>query len=155
MVVQEGKVISILYSLRIARSDKLIASRLHKPLEFLVGKEELILGLDKELLGLKVGEKKRVKIAPENGYGLRDEKRIWSVNRSKISEHVDVREGITLKRKAKNGELIKGVVKSFDDKIVVVDCNHSLAGETVAFETEVLAIRDATKADYKKGKRNH
>jgi len=155
MIVQEGKVISILYSLRIARSDKLIASRLHKPLEFLVGKEELILGLEKELLGLQVGEKKKVRIAPENGYGLRDEKRIRTVNRSKISERVDVQEGMILKRKLKSGELMRGVVTSLDDHTVVVDCNHSLAGETLAFESEVLGIRDATKADYNKVKKMH
>lgn len=150
MIVQEGKVISILYSLRVASNDKLIASHLHKPFEFVVGQEELILGLDKELLGLKVGEKKKVKIAPENGYGLRDEKRVWSVKRSRISDHVDVREGMTLKRKRKNGELMRGVVKSINEQTVVVDGNHSLAGKTLAFESEILAIRDATKADYKK-----
>jgi len=153
MRVQEGKVISILYSLRIARSDKLIASQLHKPLEFLVGQKKLILGLDKELLGLEVGEKRKVKIAPENGYGLRDEKRVRSVKRSKISDRVDMHEGMILKRKKKNGELMRGVVRSFDDQIVVVDCNHSLAGETLHFETEILDVRDATKEDIKKARK--
>ena len=153
MKVQKGKFISILFSLRLDRGDKLIASRLQKPLEFLVGQKKLILGLDKELLGLEVGEKKKVKIAPENGYGLRKEGRVWSLKRSQIPDHIEVHEGKILKRKKKNGEFKKGVVKSFDDQTVVVDFNHPLAGETLNFETEIIDIRDATNEEFARGQK--
>jgi FKBP-type peptidyl-prolyl cis-trans isomerase 2 len=145
MVVQKGKVISILFSLRLDKSNRLVASRLKKPLEFLVGKRKLILGLDEQLLGLKVGDKKQVKIEPENGFGLRNEARCLSLKRSQISENTDVHEGMILKSKTKKGKLVKGIIKSFDDKNVVVDLNHPLAGETLCFKTEIVQIRDATK----------
>jgi FKBP-type peptidyl-prolyl cis-trans isomerase SlyD len=144
MTVQNGKVVSILFSLRKAGDKTLVASRMHKPFEFLYGQKKLILGLDKELLGLKIGEKKTIEIAPENGYGLREEKRILSLKRSQIPEGIKMHEGMTLKRKMKNGKLLKGVVMSFDSQHVVLDLNHPLAGEILKFKTEIVHIRDAT-----------
>lgn len=148
MIVQKGKYVSILFSLRLDRDDKLIASRLKKPLEFLFGQKKLILGLDKELLGLKAGDKKKVKIAPEHGYGFRNEQLVLSLNRSQIADSIRMQEGMILKRKMKSGRLVKGVVKSFDDRTVVVDFNHPLAGETLNFETEIVDIRDAKKEEF-------
>ena len=144
MKVQKGKVISILYSLKLDRGDKMIAAQLKKPLEFLVGKKKMILGLDKELLGLETGEKKKIKIAPENGYGLRNEQRVLTLQRSQLADGVDLHEGMVLQRKTKDGHIRKGVVKSFDEQTVLVDFNHPLAGETLSFETEIVDIRDAT-----------
>lgn len=144
MIVQQGKVISILFSLRSDQDNKLIASRQHKPLEFLVGQKKLILGLDEELIGLSIGDTKKIKIPPEKGYGLRDESRVRSLQRSQISEHVELHQGMTLKKKTKSGAIVTGIVKSFDDEQVVVDFNHPLAGETLNFETEIIDIREAT-----------
>ncbi|RPH99968.1 MAG: peptidylprolyl isomerase [Calditrichaeota bacterium] len=151
MIVQQGKVISILFSLRADQDNKLIASRQHKPLEFLVGKKKLILGLDKELIGLSIGDTKKVKIPPEKGYGLRDESRVRSLQRSQISDHIELHQGMTLKRKMKSGTIVTGIVKSFDEEQVVVDFNHPLAGETLNFETEIIDIRDATAEETQDG----
>jgi FKBP-type peptidyl-prolyl cis-trans isomerase SlyD len=144
MKVQNGKVISIFYSLKLDRGGKLIASQLKKPLQFLVGKKKLIFGLDKELLGLERGEKKKIKIAPEKGYGLRDEHRVVALERSQLADGIKLHKGMVLQRKAKNGKVRKGVVKSFNEQSVIVDFNHPLAGETLNFETEIVDIRDAT-----------
>lgn len=148
MRVQKGKVISILFSLKIDRDGRIIASRLQKPLEFMVGQQHLILGLDNELLGLQAGDKKRVTITPENAYGYRDEHLVLSLKRSQIPAKIDLHQGTILKRKTKNGKLLKGAVKSFDDQTVVVDFNHPLAGETLNFETEIIAVRDAADGDF-------
>ena len=143
MIVQNGKYISILYSLKLERDNTPIVTRLKKPLELLVGTETLILGLDKELLGLKAGEKTKIKITPENGYGLRDEQLVLSLKRSQIGKQVKLQEGMTLKRKTKDG-ILRGVVKSINDQDVVVDLNHPLAGKTLKFEAEIVGIRNAS-----------
>ena len=39
-------------------------------LRFEQGSGQIIPGLDKELVGMKVGEAKQVTVAPEEGYGL-------------------------------------------------------------------------------------
>ena len=42
---------------------------------------------------------------------------------------------------AANAEL-PGIVKAFDDAQVTVDFNHPLAGKTLAFEVEIIAVRE-------------
>jgi len=143
MTIQKGKAVSIFYSLKIDQGDKLIASQKKKPLDFIVGEKKLILGLDKELIGLEPGDKKKVTITPENGFGFRNEELVLSLKRSQISEHIKVREGLVLKRKTKSGKVMKGLVASFNDQTVTVDFNHPLAGETLRFETEIVDVRDA------------
>lgn len=145
MTVQKGKVISITFSLRSDGRDQMIADRSQEPLEFLVGKRKFLLGLDKQLLGLKVGDKKNVTIEPENGYGLRDETQVISLKRSQITRNENLFKGMTVTRKTKSGKLLKGIVKSFDSQTVIVDLNHPLAGETLYFNSEIVKIRDATK----------
>ena len=142
MTVQKGKAVSIFFSLKVDKSNKLIASRQQKTLDFIVGEKKLILGLDRELIGLEPGDKKKVTITPENGYGFRDEELVLSLNRSQLAEHIKVREGLILKRKTKSGKVVKGLVSSFNDETVMVDFNHPLAGETLQFETEIVDVKD-------------
>jgi FKBP-type peptidyl-prolyl cis-trans isomerase 2 len=143
MTVQNGKAISIFFSLKVDRGNKVIASQRQKPLSFIVGEKKMILGLDQELIGLKTGEKKTVKITPESGYGFRDEKLVVPLDRAKIAKDVHMREGMTLQRKTKSGKVMKGHVTSFNDDTVMVDFNHPLAGETLFFETEIVDVREA------------
>ncbi|MBU6431028.1 MAG: FKBP-type peptidyl-prolyl cis-trans isomerase [Patescibacteria group bacterium] len=42
-----------------------------QPFEFTLGAGQVIKGFDKGILGMKVGEKKRIVISPEDGYGNR------------------------------------------------------------------------------------
>ena len=143
MTVQFGKAVSILFSLKVARNDRLIASHLKKPLHFVVGEKKMILGLDNELIGLKPGDKKQVTLTPDNAYGYRDEGLVVSVDRSKLAEHIKVHKGLVLSRKTKSGKVVKGMVSDFDDQIVTLDFNHPLAGQTLRFETEIIDVKDA------------
>jgi len=143
MTIQTGKAVSILFSLRVDQGDKLIVSHQKKPLNFIVGEKRMILGLDKELIGLKPGDKKQGMITPENGYGYRDEELVLSIKRARLAKHLDIRKGLVLSRRTKSGHVVKGSVSSFDDQTVTVDFNHPLAGETLRFEMEVVDVKDA------------
>ncbi len=144
MTVQFGKAVSILFSLKVDQNNKVIASHQKKPLHFVVGEKRMILGLDRELIGLKLGDKKQVTLTPDNAYGYRDEELVVSINRSKLAEHIKVHKGLVLNRKTKSGKVLKGIVSSFDDESVTVDFNHPLAGQTLRFETEIIDVKDAT-----------
>lgn len=146
MTVQFGKAVSILFSLKVDKDNKLIASQQKKPLHFVVGEKKMILGLDKELIGLKPGDKKQVTLTPDNAYGYRDEELVVSIDRSKLADHINVKKGLVLSRKTKSGKVLKGMVSSYDDQRVTVDFNHPLAGQTLRFDTEIIDVKDAIAA---------
>lgn len=54
--------------------------RNYQPIQFKVGSGEMIEGFDKGVIGMKIGETKNITVAPEEGYGLRDEKRIQEID---------------------------------------------------------------------------
>ena len=59
------------------------------PLEYTHGAGHIIPGLEEELLGMKVGDKKTVKVAPEKGYGKVLEEAIRRVPKEAIGGVLD------------------------------------------------------------------
>lgn len=53
--------------------------RQYQPLNFTVGKGQMIKGLEEGVIGMKVGDKRTLKIPPENGYGPIDPKKIQAI----------------------------------------------------------------------------
>ena len=47
--------------------------------------------------------------------------------------------------------MVKGVEKSLEGEIVVVDFNHPLAGKTLHFDVTVEAVREATAEELEHG----
>jgi len=50
-----------------------------------------------------------------------------------------------------DGNVFHVRVVKVDDKMVTIDGNHPLAGQTLAFDVEVLEVRDATKEELEHG----
>ncbi|MCK4442417.1 MAG: peptidylprolyl isomerase, partial [Sulfurovaceae bacterium] len=59
-------------------------------------------------------------------------------------EGVELKEGMTLYGQGEQGQTVQVTVKSFNDKEVVVDFNHPLAGKDLMFSISVLSAREAT-----------
>lgn len=72
--MMEDKTVCILYELQNGDGFRIDGSNqpgTAQPLCFVVGHQEVILGIDKAVVGMKIGESKTVKILPEDGYGKR------------------------------------------------------------------------------------
>ncbi len=111
-----------------------------EPLEFTVGSGQIIPGLDVAIPGMKVGEEKTVRIAPEDAYGPVDPDAQQSVPRASIPPSVQLEAGLRLQAQSQNGQTMTVVVVEFDDETVVLDGNHPLAGKALTFEIELTGI---------------
>ena len=111
-----------------------------------VGGGQVIPGLDEKLKGMKSGDKKKVEIPPEKGYGNKDPKLIRLVPRSVFKkERITPIPGMPIEldgRPARIQTVAGGRVR--------VDFNHELAGKTLTFEVKVeeKAATDADKARF-------
>jgi FKBP-type peptidyl-prolyl cis-trans isomerase SlyD len=142
--VAAGKVVSIKYTLRDDDGDVIDASDDGDPLEYLHGADNIVPGLERQLLGKKLGDKLEAVVPPEEGYGLSEGPGPQPVPRTAFPEGAELEEGMQFFARGPDGHEMPLWVVEVNDDHIVVDINHPLAGATLHFDVEILAIRDAT-----------
>lgn len=148
MVLKKGDFVRIDYIGRIKESDEVFDTTIEKvarekglykeDIKFkvapiVVGANHVLKGLDEALVGLEVGEKSRVEVPPEKGYGMRDPKLV------KVIPVKDFR--------AQGIKPVPGMRVTLEDKVgrvqsvgggrVRVDFNHGLAGKVLEYEVTI------------------
>lgn len=114
-----------------------------EPLEFTLGEGEVVSGFDAAVTGMAVGEKKTVKLNPEQAYGHRREDQVMTVARSMLPAELKPKPGMQLQANAPNGGQIVLIVVEANDDSVTLDGNHPLAGKRLTFEIELVGIAEA------------
>ena len=134
---------SVHYTLRDEQGRVIDTSSGRAPLTYLHGKGNIIPGLERALAGKAAGDKLDVSVAPEQGYGVRDERLVQIVARTKFAEVQDLSPGMQVRVSGPQGARVVTVVR-VDRDFVTVDGNHPLAGRTLHFTVEVAEVRKAT-----------
>jgi FKBP-type peptidyl-prolyl cis-trans isomerase SlyD len=143
--VQKDDVVSIEYTLTDDQGNVIDTSEGAEPLEYLHGHQNIIPGLEKEIEGMSVGEKKHVVIQPEDAYGPRHEGATQIIPKEAFPPDMEVEVGMGLQmRDTQTGQIYEVYVSEILPEGVVVDFNHPLAGETLHFDVKVVDIRPAT-----------
>ena len=109
------------------------------PLEYTHGSGQIIPGLEKELEGMKVGDKKSVTVSPEEGYGKVQEESIRRIPTSAVGGADNLKIG-DMVGASNAGHTFRAIVKEITDTEVVLDFNHPLAGKTLHFDVEIKEI---------------
>jgi FKBP-type peptidyl-prolyl cis-trans isomerase SlyD len=143
MQIAESRVVYIHYTLTNERGEVLDSSRDAEPLAYLHGAGNIIKGLEKALEGKQAGDKLQVKVAPEDGYGIRDERLVQQVPKRAFQGVRDIRTGMQFQARGEHGPVQVRVTNVIGD-MVTVDGNHALAGETLNFDVEITEVRAAT-----------
>ncbi len=137
MPVSEGSQVSVEYTGRLADGSVFDSSADREPLVFKAGAGQMIAGFDAAVMGMEVGDAKTVTMPPEEAYGPRLEGLEEQVPREVLPEGIEV--GTPLKAELNDEVLVLWVTEIGDDG-VTLDPNHPLAGETLEFDIEVVAI---------------
>ncbi len=103
------------------------------PVTIVVGAGHLIKGIDKALVGKKVGENFKIDVEPEDAFGKKNPK-LLKIIPEKIFKKQEVRPqpGMTI-----NVDNAVGYIVSTSAGRVVVDFNHPLAGKELNYEITV------------------
>lgn len=112
------------------------------PALVVVGKGMVMKGLDEALAGMSVGEGKTVELPPEKAFGLRNPKLIRVLPLSEFRKRdINPYPGMVVDLDG-TGALVRSVTSGR----VMVDMNHSFAGERITYDvkiTEKLATAEA------------
>ena len=108
------------------------------PLEFIIGKGEVIPGFEKAVIGMKVGETKSVIIPADDGYGKRNEEMVVSIDRSDVPEDITPEVGMRLELAQDDDHVIPVMITEVSDTHVTLDANHPLAGMELTFDLRLV-----------------
>jgi FKBP-type peptidyl-prolyl cis-trans isomerase SlyD len=141
--VTNGQVVSMEYTLWVD-DEVLDTSDGQGPLQFLVGYGNIIPGLEREMLGMKIGDEKEVTVVPADGYGEFDEAAFMDVPRKDFPGDMELEEGLELSVNDEEGHAHYARIDEIGADSVRLDFNHPLAGAELKFKVKVVALREPT-----------
>lgn len=138
------------YTLTNNKGETLDSSSGGEPLAYLHGGGNIIPGLEKALEGKTVGDKLKVTVSPEEGYGKHDPSLVQQVPRRAFQGVSNIQPGMSFSTQGPQGPMRVTVTKILGD-MVTIDGNHALAGETLNFDVEITEVRAASQEELDHG----
>lgn len=151
LLIGDGTVVSMHYKLVLDSGDVVDSSEGRDPLSYLHGANNIVPGLEKEMVGKMKGAKFDVDVAPADGYGERIDEAVQVVPRDMFPPEAELTEGLQFQATDPDGNPLMGTITAIADGKVTVDFNHVLAGQTLHFSIEVVDVRSATDEEKEHG----
>ena len=98
-----GKVVSIHYTLKLEGGQVVDSSEGQQPFEYLHGASNIVAGLEKALTGLAANAPFQVEVAPEEGYGAREDGHEQRISRKVFPPNMRLEVGMQLAAKGDDG----------------------------------------------------
>ena len=144
MPIKNDDVVAMEYTVLDANTkDKLDTNVGAAPLEFIIGKGQIITGLESKIIELEKGDKSDIIVEPADAYGEYREDLLQKLPREQFSG-VELKEGMSLYGTDDKGQTVQVIVQGFTDEEVSIDYNHPMAGKTLMFSIAVVDVRAAT-----------
>ncbi|HEV2707073.1 MAG TPA: peptidylprolyl isomerase [Pyrinomonadaceae bacterium] len=135
---KNGDTVRVHYTGRFEDGEVFDSSEGGEPLEFTLGTGQVIPGFEQAILGMRVGEAKRVEIEPDDAYGPRHESLITSLAREHARFPVEPQVGMNLLLPLADGQQLEIVITEVTETHVTIDGNHPLAGRTLTFDLTLV-----------------
>ena len=145
LTVADNMVVSLVYKLSLDDGEVIDEADRNDPLQILQGWGEVIPGLEKALYGMAVGDEKDVVVPPADAYGEPDPEEVEMIPREAFPSDVMIEPGMVIYMgDDESDDVFEAEVVEIRPEGVILNFNHPLAGETLYFHVQVLALRQAT-----------
>ncbi len=104
--------------------------------EFIQGRHEIFPALEREVIGMKPGEEKKVELSPRESFGPHDDSKKMTVSKTLLP--LRAKAGDVLRNDA--GEL--ATVAEVGDEMAELDYNHPLAGKPIVVQIKILKVEN-------------
>lgn len=133
--------VKVHYTGRLSSGEIFDQSPENRPLQFIIGREEVISGFDKAVEGMRQGESKTVTIPCESAYGQSKPELLEKVDRALIDESVDLQAGGQLEITNQDDTIFRVMIREVTAEHVVLDANHPLADKELTFDINLLEVK--------------
>lgn len=114
----------------------------NEPLEFVCGAGQMILGFDKAVATMEIGQTIQIHLMPEEAYGEKDPDAIIDIPLDRLPGAEDLKVGQQVFLQNAFGMPFKVVVLEKDEEHIVLDANHEMAGKELNFEITLVEVQD-------------
>lgn len=140
MKIEKGDKVRFHFTGKFDNGDIFSSSKDKEPLEYEIGKANILKPIEDGLIGMKESEKKEIFVSAEQGYGNKDQRLVRKVPAKMLKEPTFVI-GQHIKVKTENEQVITAKVVDIGRDTVTIDLNHPLAGKNLNFEVEVVEVK--------------
>jgi FKBP-type peptidyl-prolyl cis-trans isomerase SlyD len=149
--VDRHKVVTMQYSL--TNTDGVVVREASgKPVSYLHGAGLLFRKLENELETHAVGDIVTARLLPDDAFGKRNIDLVHQVPLHELPPDETIEVGGKIVGTDDNGNEVTFIVTGMEDGIVSLDGNHPFAGQSLVFEVEIQAIRNATEEEIRQQK---
>lgn len=139
--VKENDTVKIHYTGKLQDGQVFDSSLERNPIEFTIGGGQIIPGLEKGLIDMKVNDKKTIEIPQAEAYGDVQKELFQEVPKEQLPQEITPEVGMGLVAKNPDGSERQLRVAEVKDDSIVIDANHPLAGKDLIFDVEVVEIK--------------
>ena len=138
-MIEKGNKISLEYTVFLEDGTEIDTNVGEEPLVFVLGMNQVFPALEGALLGLKVGDSKKIVLRPEDAYGPIVKEAFREVDVESVPPQFRF-EGAVLGVQDPAGGVFPIRVHEIKEKKVILDFNHPLAGRTLQFDVKVVDV---------------
>jgi peptidylprolyl isomerase len=110
------------------------------PLQFTIGKGQVIPGFEQAVVGMEVSESKTTKVTASEAYGPRRDEMVLQVDRKQFPADLNPEVGQQLRIPQPNGQPVIVRVTDISEASVTLDANHPLAGQDLTFDIQLVEL---------------
>jgi peptidylprolyl isomerase len=139
-LAKQGDTVKVHYTGKLEDGTVFDSSTEREPIEFTIGRLQLIPGFERAVVGMNPGDTKEVKIGQDEAYGPHREEMVAVVARENLPEDVPPSVGQRLEVQQPDGQVIPAWIAAVSDSAITLDANHPLAGKDLTFELQLVEI---------------
>jgi len=137
---KQGDTVQLHYMGKLQDGTIFDSSRERHPLQFTIGKGQVIAGFEQAVVGMKIGELKTARIPMEQAYGPHRDDMIVTMDRGKLPPGTNPKIGQRLEITQIDNQTSLVTVTEVTESTLTLDANHPLAGKELTFDLELVGI---------------
>lgn len=137
---KQGDTVQVHYTGKLEDGTVFDSSRERGPVQFTIGRGQVITGFEQAIIGMNAGEFKTVKIPVGLAYGPRRDEMVVTMNRSQLPQGLEPQLGQRLEITQTDDKVLLVTITSVNESTLTIDANHPLAGKELTFDFELVGI---------------
>jgi peptidylprolyl isomerase len=137
---KEDDTVRVHYTVKLDKDTIVGSTKDQEPLQFTLGKGQVLPGFEQAVVGMDSGESKTVLVTADQAFGPYLDEMVVVVDRGRLPEGLNPKEGDRIQLQSRSGDTVTVAVMGVSESTVTIDGNHPLAGKDLIFDIEFIEV---------------